>query len=37
MVYNKLITWEVEYLDVLKEIPKTLHKDPLASNYWPLY
>ncbi|KAJ6117952.1 hypothetical protein N7523_005703 [Penicillium sp. IBT 18751x] len=33
--HNKLTTWEVEYLDVLKEIPETLRKDPQASDYRP--
>lgn len=32
---DKLTTWEVEYLDVLKEIPETLRKDPRSSNYRP--
>lgn len=32
---HKLTTWEVEYLDVLREIPETLRKDPPASNYRP--
>ncbi|EEQ85491.1 uncharacterized protein BDCG_08760 [Blastomyces dermatitidis ER-3] len=35
MAHNKLTTWEVEYLDVLKEIPETLRKDPRSSNYRP--
>ncbi|KAJ5265170.1 uncharacterized protein N7525_007338 [Penicillium rubens] len=33
--HDKLTTWEVEYLDVLREIPETLRKDPRASNYRP--
>ncbi|KAJ5751255.1 hypothetical protein N7533_008283 [Penicillium manginii] len=33
--HNKLTTWEVEYLDVLRKIPETLRKDPRASNYRP--
>ncbi|KAI2676866.1 hypothetical protein LCP963914a_8161 [Penicillium roqueforti] len=33
--HDKLKTWEVEYLDVLRKIPETLRKDPLASNYRP--
>ncbi|KAJ5112165.1 hypothetical protein N7532_000210 [Penicillium argentinense] len=33
--HNNLSTWEVEYLDVLREIPETLRKDPPASNYRP--
>ncbi|KAJ6038648.1 uncharacterized protein N7446_012062 [Penicillium canescens] len=33
--HDKLATWKVEYLDVLREIPETLHKDPPASNYRP--
>ncbi|KAJ5110891.1 hypothetical protein N7532_001426 [Penicillium argentinense] len=35
MAHNNLSTWEVEYLDVLREIPETLRKDPPASNYRP--
>ncbi|KAJ6134491.1 hypothetical protein N7523_000813 [Penicillium sp. IBT 18751x] len=33
--HDKLTTWQVEYLDVLREIPETLRKDPRASNYRP--
>ncbi|KAG0153448.1 hypothetical protein PDIDSM_2100 [Penicillium digitatum] len=33
--YDKLETWDVEYLDVLRKIPETLRKDPRASNYRP--
>ena len=33
--HDKLATWEVEYLDVLRKIPETLRKDPPASNYRP--
>ncbi|CAG7940291.1 unnamed protein product [Penicillium salamii] len=33
--HDKLKTWEVEYLDVLRKIPDTLRKDPRASNYRP--
>ncbi|KAJ5111727.1 hypothetical protein NUU61_001357 [Penicillium alfredii] len=33
--HENLTTWEVEYLDVLREIPETLRKDPPASNYRP--
>ncbi|KAJ6038268.1 uncharacterized protein N7446_005078 [Penicillium canescens] len=33
--HDKLKTWEVEYLDVLRKIPETLRKDPPASNYRP--
>jgi hypothetical protein len=33
--HDKLTTWKVEYLDVLREIPETLRKDPRASNYRP--
>ncbi|CAG8037008.1 unnamed protein product [Penicillium nalgiovense] len=33
--HDKLKTWEVEYLDVLRKIPETLLKDPRASNYRP--
>jgi hypothetical protein len=32
---DKLKTWEVEYVDVLRKIPETLRKDPPASNYRP--
>lgn len=32
---DELTTWEVEYLDVLRQIPETLRKDPRASNYRP--
>ncbi|KAJ5041339.1 hypothetical protein NUH16_011175 [Penicillium rubens] len=35
MAHDKLKTWEVEYLDVLRKIPETLRKDPPASNYRP--
>jgi hypothetical protein len=35
MANDKLTTWEVEYLDVLRQIPETLRKDPRASNYRP--
>jgi hypothetical protein len=35
VAYDKLKTWEVEYLDVLRKIPETLRKDPPASNYRP--
>ncbi|QKX57031.1 uncharacterized protein TRUGW13939_04139 [Talaromyces rugulosus] len=30
---DKLKTWEVEYLNVLRKIPETLRNDPPASNY----
>ncbi|KAK9847087.1 hypothetical protein MYU51_020491 [Penicillium brevicompactum] len=33
--HDKLKTWEVEYLDVLRKIPETLRKDPRTSNYRP--
>ena len=33
--HEKLLTWEVEYLDILKSIPETVRKDPPASNYRP--
>jgi hypothetical protein len=33
--HDKLKTWKVEYLDVLRKIPETLRKDPRASNYRP--
>ena len=32
---DKLTEWEVEYLDVLRQIPETLRKDPPPSNYRP--
>ncbi|KKK17251.1 hypothetical protein ARAM_001828 [Aspergillus rambellii] len=32
---EKLSTWEVEYLDILRLIPETIRKDPPASNYRP--
>ncbi|KAI2883675.1 hypothetical protein CBS63078_11354 [Aspergillus niger] len=35
VAHNQLTTWKVEYLDVLREIPETLRKDPPASNYRP--
>ncbi|KAJ6163942.1 hypothetical protein N7470_002614 [Penicillium chermesinum] len=35
VAHDTLRTWEVEYLDVLKEIPETLRKDPRSSNYRP--
>nr|QOD95030.1 HhpR [Paecilomyces variotii] len=35
MANGQLKTWEVEYLDVLRQIPETLRKDPPASNYRP--
>lgn len=35
--HKKLSTWEVEYLDVLREIPETIRKEPPASNYRPSY
>jgi hypothetical protein len=30
-----LSTWEIEYLDVLRDIPETVRKEPPASNYRP--
>ncbi|GCB25579.1 hypothetical protein AAWM_08464 [Aspergillus awamori] len=33
VAHDQLTTWKVEYLDVLREIPETLRKDPPASNY----
>ena len=33
--HEKLLTWKVEYLDVLRKIPETIRKDPRASNYRP--
>ncbi|KAJ5547554.1 hypothetical protein N7513_004788 [Penicillium frequentans] len=35
IAHDKLTKWEIEYLDVLKEIPETLRKDPKLSNYRP--
>ncbi|KAI9043620.1 uncharacterized protein KD926_003390 [Aspergillus affinis] len=35
VAHDKLTTWEVEYLDVLKDIPETLRKDLRSSNYRP--
>ncbi|KAI3093185.1 hypothetical protein CBS147333_10113 [Penicillium roqueforti] len=35
VAHDKLTTWKVEYLDVLREIPETLREDPRASNYRP--
>lgn len=35
VAHNQLLTWEVEYLDVLRQIPETVRKDPPASNYRP--
>ena len=35
--HEKLSTWEVEYLDVLRGIPETVRKVPPASNYRPSY
>ncbi|KAI2886130.1 hypothetical protein CBS63078_11031 [Aspergillus niger] len=35
VAHDQLTTWKVEYLDVLREIPETLRKDPPASNYRP--
>lgn len=32
---NTLLTWEVEYMNVLRDIPETIRKDPPASNYRP--
>ena len=29
---DKLMTWVVKYLNVLKEVPETLCKDPRSSN-----
>lgn len=33
---EKLTTWKVEYLDVLKEIPPSVRKEPPSSEYKPL-
>lgn len=33
--HEKLSTWEVEYLDILKRIPETVRRDPPASTYRP--
>lgn len=30
-----LSTWKIEYLDVLRDIPETVRKEPPASNYRP--
>ncbi|BCR99884.1 uncharacterized protein AKAW2_50226S [Aspergillus luchuensis] len=35
VAHDQLTTWKVEYLDVLREIPDTLRKDPPASDYRP--
>ena len=33
--HEKLSTWKVEYLDVLRDIPETIRKDPPPSVYRP--
>ncbi|RHZ44725.1 uncharacterized protein CDV56_101514 [Aspergillus thermomutatus] len=33
--YRNLSTWEVEYLNVLRDIPETIRKEPPSSNYRP--
>ena len=33
--HEKLSTWKVEYLDILRDILETVRKDPPASNYRP--
>ncbi|EYE92094.1 uncharacterized protein EURHEDRAFT_427722, partial [Aspergillus ruber CBS 135680] len=35
--YEQLSTWKVEYLDVLRDIPETIRKEPPPSNYRPSY
>lgn len=35
--HERLSAWEVEYLDILREIPETIRKEPLSSNYRPSY
>ncbi|KAI2937975.1 hypothetical protein CBS147321_7505 [Aspergillus niger] len=37
VAHDQLTTWKVEYLDVLREIPETLRKDPPASDYRPFH
>ncbi|KAL2870757.1 uncharacterized protein BJX67DRAFT_344516 [Aspergillus lucknowensis] len=32
---EKLLTWEVKYMDILQDIPKATYKELPASNYWP--
>ncbi|KAL4888051.1 hypothetical protein BDV59DRAFT_189431 [Aspergillus ambiguus] len=32
---EQLLTWKVEYLDVLRHIPETIRKEPPPSNYRP--
>ncbi|OJJ85721.1 uncharacterized protein ASPGLDRAFT_24728 [Aspergillus glaucus CBS 516.65] len=33
--HQQLLTWKVKYLDILRDIPETIHKEPPPSNYWP--
>jgi hypothetical protein len=33
--HEKLSTWNIEYLDVLRDIPETIRKEPLPSSYRP--
>lgn len=33
--HEQLTTWKVEYLDILRDIPETIRKDPPASDYRP--
>ncbi|PYH63939.1 uncharacterized protein BO88DRAFT_419828 [Aspergillus vadensis CBS 113365] len=35
VAHDQLTTWKIEYLDMLREIPETLCKDPPASDYRP--
>ena len=35
--HEQLSTWKVEYLDVLRDIPETIRKEPPPSNYRPSY
>ncbi|KAL2846620.1 hypothetical protein BJY01DRAFT_234520 [Aspergillus pseudoustus] len=32
---KQLSTWKVEYLDILRDIPETIRKEPPSSNYRP--
>ncbi|EPS32971.1 hypothetical protein PDE_07932 [Penicillium oxalicum 114-2] len=34
---SKLMTWDVDYLDVLRQIPRNLRKDPPVYDYQPLH
>lgn len=35
--HEQLSAWKVEYLDVLRDIPETIRKEPPPSNYRPSY